>query len=79
MHLVLMNCGNMKLGVSNLAWDDNINLNNLITLFKNNNINYIEIILSKYVDWNKINLNKLNQFVSCVKDNGLDILFLACK
>jgi sugar phosphate isomerase/epimerase len=71
---MLMNCGNMKLGVSNLAWDNNINLDDLIVVFKNNNINYIEIVLSKYIDWNKINLTKLNKFISYVKDNGLDIL-----
>jgi sugar phosphate isomerase/epimerase len=69
-----MNYGDMKLGVSNLTWDNNIDLKNLIVLFKNNNINYIEIILSKYINWDKINLTKLNKFTSYVKDNGLDIL-----
>lgn len=74
MHPELMNYGNMKLGVSNLAWDDNISLDDLIVLFKDNNVNYIEIILSKYIDWNKIDLTKITKFVSYIKDNGLNIL-----
>lgn len=69
-----MNCGNMKLGVSRLAWDDNIPLNDLISLFKDNNIGYIEIILPKYINWDKIDLTKLDDFISYVKDKGLNVL-----
>jgi sugar phosphate isomerase/epimerase len=64
----------MKLGVSNLAWEDNIDLNYLVDLFKDNNINYIEAVLSKYIDWENINLDKLNRFISHIKSNELNII-----
>lgn len=70
-----MNYGNnMKLGISNLAWNEEMPLDDLIRLFKDNNISYIEVILSKYIDWNKIDLTKLTKFISYIKDNDINIL-----
>jgi sugar phosphate isomerase/epimerase len=62
--------GRLKLGISNLAWDENIDF----SLLKNNNINYIEIILPKHLDWNNCDLTKLNNFIDCAKNNNIDIL-----
>lgn len=59
-----------KLGISNLAWDKNIDF----SLLKNNDINYIEIVLPKHLSWGDNNLNKLNDFVNNVKNNNIHIL-----
>jgi sugar phosphate isomerase/epimerase len=62
--------GRLKLGISNLAWDENIDF----SLLKNNNINYVEIILPKHLDWNNCDLTKLNNFIDCAKNNNINIL-----
>jgi sugar phosphate isomerase/epimerase len=62
--------GMMGLGVSNLAWDGNIDLINL----KQNNINNIEIILPKYISWEDSDLTSLNSFINSASEIGLNIL-----
>jgi sugar phosphate isomerase/epimerase len=60
----------MKLGISNLAWEKNIDF----SLLKNNNINYIEIILPKYLNWDDYNFIKLKKFINYIKKYNIDIL-----
>jgi sugar phosphate isomerase/epimerase len=59
----------MKLGISNLAWNDEIDFK----ILKNNNINYIEIILPKFINWESNDLFKLESFIDLVKSNNIDI------
>lgn len=60
----------MKLGISNLAWDGYVNLEFL----KQNNINYIEVVLPKFISWNNQELNKLNKFIEEAKNYNINIL-----
>jgi sugar phosphate isomerase/epimerase len=62
--------GRSKLGISNLAWDENIDF----LVLKNNNIDYIEIVLPKHLNWNNHDLTKLNSFVNHAKNNNINIL-----
>jgi sugar phosphate isomerase/epimerase len=63
----------MKLGISNLAWNNNKEFENLIPILKENNIKYIEIVLPKHLKWDDNDLTQLNYFVDSVLDNGLNI------
>jgi len=59
----------MKLGVSNLAWG-NIDY----SILKQNNINYIEIILPKFIDWDNINLTKVKHFITNNTEHNINVL-----
>lgn len=63
----------LKLGISNLAWDDKIDTKNLFFILKDNNINFIEIVLPKYIDWKAQDFSKLYIFVNHAISHGLDI------
>jgi sugar phosphate isomerase/epimerase len=66
-----MNCGNMKLGISDLVIEKN---NDIIWLLKENNINYIEIVLPKHMDWKENNLNELYDYVNKLKKHNIQII-----
>jgi sugar phosphate isomerase/epimerase len=63
----------LKLGISNLAWDDSINHKDLFYVLKDNNIKFIEIVLPKFIDWKINNFKKLYDFTHDVRSCGLDI------
>ena len=61
---------NMKLGISNLAWNTNEEFENIIPSLKENDIKYIEITFSKHLEWNNPN-HKLDSFINILKKNNL--------
>ena len=63
----------MKLGISNLAWDNNTECEQLIPVLKDNNINYIEIVFPKHLEWNNP-YHKLDAFMNIIEKNNLKIL-----
>jgi sugar phosphate isomerase/epimerase len=63
----------LKLGISSLAWDNDIDYKNLFSVLKDNNIKFIEIVLPKFIDWKVNDTSKLSDFVNNVLFNGLYI------
>ena len=63
----------MKLGISNLAWNNNKEFENIIHVLKENNINYIEIVFSKHLEWNN-QIHQLDVFMNIIEKNNLKTL-----
>ena len=63
----------LKLGISSLAWGDDVDYKNLFSVLKDNNIKFIEIVLPKFIDWKTNNMSKLSDFMNSVLFHGLDI------
>lgn len=63
----------MKLGISNLAWE-NSELENIIPILKNNNIKYIETVLPKYLDWNNLDTTNLLEYLEILYKHNLSTL-----
>lgn len=59
----------MMLGVSNLAWEDNIDLQILLQ----NNISYVEIVIPKYVAWSSTNLATLHNTIQRLASEGIQV------
>lgn len=66
-----MNYGNMRLGISDLAIEKN---NDIVWLLKENNINYIEIVLPKHINWEENDLHELYNYVNKLKENNIQIM-----
>jgi sugar phosphate isomerase/epimerase len=64
----------MKLGISNLAWNTNCEFKDLVPILKENNIQYIELVFPKHLEWNKINYDHINEFLEITKKNKLKVL-----
>lgn len=63
----------MKLGISNLIWD-NIKTSELVPILVSNNIKYVEVILSKHITkWNDADLSKLQEFHNYLECNHIYI------
>lgn len=60
----------MKLGISNLAWE-NSELENIIPILKNNGIKYIETVLPKYLDWNNLDTTNLLKYLETLYKHNL--------
>lgn len=60
----------MKLGISNLAWE-NSELENIIPILKANGIKYIETVLPKYVDWEVLDTTNLLNYVGILYKHDL--------
>jgi sugar phosphate isomerase/epimerase len=63
----------MKLGISNLAWNNNEEFENIIPVLKENNINYIEIVFPKHLEWDNSNYH-LDAFMNIIEKNNLKTL-----
>jgi hypothetical protein len=51
------------LGISNLSWENNKELENIIPILKDNNITHIEIVLPKHLTWGN-DFNMLDKFIN---------------
>ena len=60
----------MKLGISNLAWE-NSELENIIPILKANGIKYIETVLPKYIDWEVLDTTHLLNYVDILYKHDL--------
>jgi sugar phosphate isomerase/epimerase len=60
----------MKLGISNLAWE-NSELKNIIPILKNNGIKYIETVLPKYLNWNNLDTTNLLKYLETLYKHNL--------
>ena len=63
----------MKLGISNLAWNNNDEFKDIVPILKENNINYIEIVFSKHLTWNNP-IHQLDAFMNIIEKNNLKTL-----
>jgi sugar phosphate isomerase/epimerase len=61
------------LGISNLSWENNKELENIIPILKDNNISYIEIILPKYLTWGKNDFNMLDEFINIIQKHNFKL------
>lgn len=61
----------MKLGISQLAFDTELEFINSIKHLKQSGISYIEIVLPKIIEWNNINLDVLQNYVDSLSNAGL--------
>lgn len=64
----------MKLGISNLAWNTNSEFKDLVPVLKENNIQYIELVFPKHLEWNKIKYDHINEFLEITEKNKLKVL-----
>jgi sugar phosphate isomerase/epimerase len=60
----------MKLGVSNLAWE-NSELENIIPILKINGIKYIETVLPKYINWEVLDTTNLLNYIDILYKHDL--------
>ena len=63
----------MKLGISNLAWE-NSELENIIPILKANGVRYIETVLPKYIDWEVLDTTNLLNYVDILYKYDLSTL-----
>ena len=63
----------MKLGISNLAWNGEENLEKLLPVFRENCIETVEIVLAKYIDWELLDVSRVLNVIRYLQDSGLDV------
>jgi sugar phosphate isomerase/epimerase len=64
----------MKLGISELAWDKFDNLDYLLTKLISLNINSIELVIPKHIEWKIPDINKILQITETYKNHNIKIL-----
>jgi sugar phosphate isomerase/epimerase len=61
----------MKLGISQLAFNSDAELYNIVPHLKQSNISNVEIVIPKILDWNEPNFDLLDVYVKGLQDVGL--------
>jgi sugar phosphate isomerase/epimerase len=64
----------MQLGISELAWSNENNLDSLLQLLSEHNISFIETVIPKHVDWNNINLRKIKDLIKLYNSYNIQVL-----
>jgi len=62
--------GRLKLGISNLAWDSEIDFK----VLQNSGITYLEVVLPKYLDWGILDTTGLRRVIENSKDSNVKIV-----
>jgi sugar phosphate isomerase/epimerase len=63
----------MNLAVSNFAWDFD-NIDHVGKILNENNINYIELVFSKYKDWSELNESEIHNLKELLTKHNLSCL-----
>jgi sugar phosphate isomerase/epimerase len=64
----------MKLGISTLAWDVNNDNSQIFSVLRESNINFIEIVLPKFITWGDSNLTNILKFKNLALEYNIDII-----
>jgi sugar phosphate isomerase/epimerase len=64
----------MNLGISELAWTEFDNLDNLLTKLIESNISSIEMVIPKHIEWQNLDINKILMVAEIYKKYNINIV-----
>jgi sugar phosphate isomerase/epimerase len=63
----------MKIGLSELAWDNTIDLNKLLVELVIYDISFVELIIPKHIDWDLVETTRLKDFLNTLNRFNINI------
>jgi hypothetical protein len=63
----------MKIGLSELAWDNTIDLNKLLVELVRYDISFVELIIPKHIDWDLVETTRLKDFLNTLNRFNINI------
>jgi sugar phosphate isomerase/epimerase len=63
----------MKTGLSELAWDNTIDLDKLLVELTKCDISFLELIIPKHIDWDLIETTRLKNFLNTINSYNINI------
>jgi sugar phosphate isomerase/epimerase len=61
----------MKLGISELAWESDLKI---LDILEESNIQYIEAVIPKHVNWNRVDLTQFKRYIDQLKLRNINVL-----